>query len=58
MAALIVFLLFVALAIAVVLGRSPDTRDPEFSTGRLLAPRRPDAPAPTHHGGRHALGHR
>jgi hypothetical protein len=39
MAALIFLAFFVVLGVAVVLGRTPDTRDPEFSLGRVLAPR-------------------
>jgi hypothetical protein len=39
MAALIFLAFLVVLGVAVVLGRTPDTRDPEFSLGRVLAPR-------------------
>jgi hypothetical protein len=39
MAALLFLAFFIVLGVAVVLGRTPDTRDPEFSLGRVLAPR-------------------
>jgi hypothetical protein len=40
MAALILLAFFVVLGVAVLLGHVPDTRDPDFSLGKLLAPRR------------------
>jgi hypothetical protein len=39
MAALLFLAFFIVLGVAVVLGRTPDTRDPEFSLGRVVVPR-------------------
>ncbi len=36
--ALFLLVLLVVLGAAVLLGRTPDTRDPEFSLGRVVAP--------------------
>ncbi|HKC26990.1 MAG TPA: hypothetical protein VKB75_03160 [Jatrophihabitans sp.] len=39
MAALFFLAFFIVLGVAVLLGRTPDTRDPEFSLGRVVVPR-------------------
>lgn len=40
MTAALIFLAFlIVMGVLVVLGRTPDTRDPEYSIGRVLAPR-------------------
>lgn len=38
MAALMFLAFFIVLGVAAALGRTPDTRDPEFSLGRVTAP--------------------
>jgi len=40
MAALLFLVAFIALGVAAWRGWLPDTRDPEFSLGRVLAPHR------------------
>jgi hypothetical protein len=39
MAALVILALFIVLDVVVLLGLTPDTRDPEYSLGRVVAPR-------------------
>ena len=40
MAALLILAMFIALGVAAWRGWLPDTRDPEYSLGKLLEPRR------------------
>jgi hypothetical protein len=39
MAAFVFLAFFLVLGVAVVLGRTPDSRDPDFALGRVLTPR-------------------